>query len=386
MTDTILGYPRPQGRAGIRNHLLILSVVGLTTPAARRVHRSLMGSRLVAAANGRGQLGEDAIAYRRQLEGLARHPNNGGVLVIGADRKSSDAIAEVVAAVGRPVEVVTLDDVHEDALALADRGLRAGARLAHAIGRERRVRLGVSELFVGIECGHSDATSGLASNPLVGLVSDMLVDAGASTVVGEALEWLGAEHVLARRAASPSVANAIVSAVARREDAAAATGMDLLGNNPGQENIRGGLTTIEEKSLGAIAKTGSRPIRSVLRIAEPPATPGLHVMDGPGFSPESLTGFAASGAQLMLFTTGPGNSYSSALAPTIKVSAHPDTAARLPEQIDFDAGAVLAGRETLHDAARRLMALVVEVASGAPTWGEVLDETDEVPIRLGPSF
>jgi altronate dehydratase large subunit len=162
--------------------------------------------------------------------------------------------------------------------------------------------------------------------------------------------------------------------------------MDLLGNNPGQENIRGGLTTIEEKSLGAIAKTGSRPIRSVLRIAEPPATPGLHVMDGPGFSPESLTGFAASGAQLMLFTTGPGNSYSSALAPTIKVSAHPDTAARLPEQIDFDAGAVLAGRETLHDAARRLMALVVEVASGAPTWGEVLDETDEVPIRLGPSF
>lgn len=386
MTPSILAFPRPKGRAGIRNHLLILSVVGLTTPAARRIHRSLPGSRLVAAANGRGQLGEDALAYRRQLLGLARHPNNGAVLVIGADRKTADAIAAAVAEAGLPVEAVTLDDVHEDALALADRGLRAGARLAHAIGRQQRTPVPLSELFVGIECGHSDATSGLVSNPLVGTVSDLLVDVGASTVVGETLEWLGAEHVLARRAATLTVAEAIVAAVARRETAAAATGMDLLGNNPGQENIRGGLTTIEEKSLGAIAKAGSRPVRSVLAIAETPAVPGLHVMDGPGFSPESLTGFAASGAQLMLFTTGPGNSYCSALAPTIKVSAHPETAARLPEQVDFDAGAVLAGRETLEDAARRLLALVIEVASGAPTWGEVLDETDEVPVRLGPSF
>ncbi|MHB2169703.1 UxaA family hydrolase [Alsobacter sp. R-9] len=385
-SETFLGFRRPAGRPGIRNRLLVLSVVGLTTPSARRIHRSLPGSVLVAAANGRGQLGEDKLAYRRQLIGLACHPNNGAVLVVGADRASADAVAEAATTVGKPCEVVTLDDVHEDALALTDRGVRAGARLAHAIGRERRVVFPLADLFVGIECGHSDATSGLVTNPLAGAVSDLLVDRGAATVVGETLEWLGAEHVLARRAASPAVAEAVVAAVARREAAAAATGMDLTGNNPGPENIRGGLSSIEEKSLGAIAKAGTRAIRSLLALGEAPVGPGLHVMDGPGFSPESLTGFAAAGAQLMLFTTGPGNSFCNAVAPTIKISAHPETARRLPEQIDFDASPVFLGREPQDEAALRLLHLIADVASGAPTWGEVLDEGDEVPVRLGPSF
>ena len=383
---TFLGFARPQGRPGVRNRLLVLSVVGLTTPSARRIHGSLPGSVLVAAANGRGQLGIDKLAYRSQLAGLACHPNNGAVLVVGADRESADAVAAAVAAIGKPCEVVTLDDVHEDALALTDRGIRAGARLSHAIGRERRTSLPLSDLFVGIECGHSDATSGLVANPLAGAASDLLVDLGASTVVGETLEWLGAEHVLARRAVSPAVADAILAAVNRREHAAAATGMDLTGNNPGPENIRGGLSSIEEKSLGAIAKAGTRSIQSLLALGEAPRQPGLHLMDAPGFSPESLTGFAASGAQLMLFTTGPGNSFCNRLAPTIKISAHPETARRMPEQIDFDASPVLLGREPLEDAARRLIGVIAEVASGSPTWGEILDEGDEVPVRLGASF
>ena len=384
--EQILAYPRAQGRAGIRNHLLILSILGLTTPAARRIHAALPGSRLIAAAYGRGQLGEDALAYRRQLIGLGRHPNNGATLVVGADRKSVEEIAAAIAGFGKPVEIVTLDDTHEDALALSDRGLRAGARLAHALGRQKRESVSIGELFVGIECGHSDATSGLVANPLAGAVSDRLVDRGASVVVGETLEWLGAEQALARRAASKAVAEAIVASIVRREAAAAATGMDLTGNNPGAENIRGGLSTIEEKSLGAVAKAGSRAIMSLLEVAEQPKAAGLHVMDGPAFSPESLTGFAASGAQLMLFTTGPGNSFCNALAPTIKISGHPDTARRLPEQIDFDASAVLAGEEDLNSAADRLLALIKDVASGSPTWGEILGESDETPSRLGQSF
>ncbi len=384
--DVIFAYSRPKGRAGVRNHLLILSVVGLTSPAARRIHQSLPGSKLIAAAHGRGQLGEDAAAYRRQLIGLARHPNNGAALIVGADRRSADAVAQAVADIGKPVEVVTLDDTHEDALMLADRGVRAGARLTHALGRQRRERLPIAELFIGVECGHSDATSGLVANPLAGALCDRLVDRGAAAVVGETLEWLGAERALARRAASQEVADAIVASILRREAAAAATGTDLTGNNPGDENIRGGLSTIEEKSLGAVAKAGSRPIRGLLALAEEPQENGLYVMDGPAFSPESLTGFAASGAQLMAFTTGPGNSFCNALAPTIKISAHPETARRLPEQIDFDASAVLAGKERLEHAADRLLALVCEVASGAPTWGEILGESDETPARLGQSF
>jgi altronate dehydratase large subunit len=174
--------------------------------------------------------------------------------------------------------------------------------------------------------------------------------------------------------------------VQRREASVAASGLDLLGNNPGQENIRGGLSTIEEKSLGAIAKGGTRPIVGVLGLAEAPARAGLHVMDAPAFSPESLTGFAAAGASLMLFTTGPGNSYCSALAPTIKVSARPDTVERLPLQIDFDGGAILAGREDPDAAGARLFQLILRVASGERTWGEILGEGDETLARIGGSL
>jgi altronate dehydratase large subunit len=384
--EAFWGFRRRNGRAGVRNRLLVLSIVGLTAPAARRVAAALPGSLFVSADVGRGQLGEDAALYRRQLIGLGCNPNAGAVLVIGADRKSVDAVAAGVRDGGAAVAAVALDDVGEDAIALSDRGIRAGARLAREISRLRREPIPIADLFVGIECGHSDATSGLASNPVAGAAADLIVDAGGSVVVGETLEWLGAEHVLARRAQNAEVGAAITAAVLRRERQAAKTGTDLTGNNPGEENIRGGLSTIEEKSLGAIAKAGGRPIVSLLAIAERPSRPGVHVMDGPGFSPESLTGFAASGAQLMLFTTGPGNSFCSALAPTIKISAHPTTAARLPEQIDFDVSDILAGRNTIAGAAEELLACIVDVASGSATWGEVLGESGEVLIRLGPSF
>jgi altronate dehydratase large subunit len=215
---------------------------------------------------------------------------------------------------------------------------------------------------------------------------DRVVDAGGTAVFGETVEWLGAEQLLARRAATPAVGQAIVDAVARREAAVAATGFDLTGNNPGEENIRGGLSTIEEKSLGAIAKGGTRPIQGVLAIAEEPRRPGLYVMDAPAFSPESLTGFAASGANLMLFTTGAGNSFCNAIAPTLKISVRPDTVARLPHQIDFDGSAILAGAEEVVVAGGQLFELILAVASGERSWGEILDEGDETFIRVGGSL
>jgi altronate dehydratase large subunit len=384
--DEFLGYRRSDGRVGTRNHLLVLSINGLVAPAARRLARQIAGARLVATPYGRGQFGPDADAQRAQLVGLGRNPNVGAVLVVGADRRSVDAIAQAIAATGKPVETVALDDVGEDALALSERGVRSAARLAREVSRARRETVPLASLFLGLECGHSDATSGLIANPLAGRIADRVVDGGGTAVFGETLEWLGAEHLLAQRAATREIGTAIVGAVARREAAVAAAGIDLLGNNPGDENIRGGLSTIEEKSLGGIAKGGTRPIRSVLKLAEAPAGPGLHVMDAPGFSPESLTGFAAAGAALMLFTTGAGNSFCNLLAPTIKISGHPQAAAALGHQIDFDASAAFAGREDLDAAAERLFRLVLEVTSGTLTWGEVLDETDETFVRLGPSL
>jgi altronate dehydratase large subunit len=384
---TFLGFRRKAGRAGTRNHLLILGINGLISAAAGRVASALPGSKLVATPYGRGQFGADKECHFRQLVGLGANPNNGAVLVVGVDRKSADEVANGIAARSPTlVETITLDDTHEDALELTARAIRLGASLAREISRSRRAPIPVSELYLGLECGHSDASSGLAANPLAGALSDRLVGAGGTTVIGETIEWLGAEHALRHRGAVPGTGKAIVNAVAAREAAVTAAGVDLLGNNPGAENIRGGLSTIEEKSLGAIAKAGSKPVAGLLPFAEPPASPGLYLMDGPSFSPESMTGFVASGTQMILFTTGPGNSYCSLLAPTIKLSANPTAHERVEGQLDFDASGVFQARETLEAAADRLFADVIGYASGTSTWGEAVGEGSECFTRIGASL
>lgn len=386
MAESFLGYRRADGRAGARNYVLVLGINGLAGAATRRIGAVVRGTVTVATPYGRGQIGPDADVHRRQLVGLARNPNVAAALIVGVDRNALDSIAGEVAKGGTPVETVALDDLQEDALMLTERGIKRAAQLVHDASAQRREPCPVSALRVGVECGHSDATSGLAANPLVGRVGDRIIDDGGTVIIGETLEWLGAEHLLARRAATPEIARAICEAVARRESYPASLGIDLLGNNPGEQNILGGLSTVEEKSLGAIAKGGSRGIAGVLGHAEPPSGAGLYVMDGPGYSPESITGLVAAGAQLVLFTTGPGNSYCSAVAPTIKVSAHPHTPGRLPEQIDFDGSDILAGRADADAVAERLFLHALAVASGTATWGEILGEGDEVFVRLGPSL
>jgi len=383
---SFLGYPRPDGRVGIRNRVLIMAINGLVAPAAGRIAAAVRPALLVTSPYGRGQFGADKRAHAQQLIGLGRNPNVAAVLIVGADRMTADGMAEQIRTSGKPTEVVALDDVQEDALALSLQGIRAAARLVRNASRQRREARAVSSLFVGVECGHSDATSGLVANPLAGKVVDRLIDAGGTAVIGETLEWLGAEHLLARRAATPAVAEAITAAVQRREAAISASGVDPFHDNPGAENIRGGLSSIEEKSLGAIAKGGTRPIDGVLALAEAPARAGLYFMDAPFFSPESLTGFAAAGAQVMLFTTGAGNSFCSAVAPTIKISAKPETLARLGEQIDFDASPAFSGTEDLDHAADRLFSLLLDVASGFRTWGEILSESSESIARIGGSL
>jgi altronate dehydratase large subunit len=385
-SNTFAGYRRDDGRYGVRNHVLVLGLNGLVARAATRIAAGVAGTVLFASPYGRGQFGDDRRVHTAQLVGLGHNPNVAATLVVGADRKVTDEIGHAIEAAGKPVATIALDDVHEDALELSMRGIRLAAALARDVSRQRRGPAPLAALFLAVECGHSDATSGLVSNPLAGKIVDRLIDAGGTAVFGETIEWLGAEHLLARRAAAPDVAEAIVAAVRRREQAVAAAGVDLTGNNPGAENIRGGLSSIEEKSLGAIAKGGARPIAGILTVAEAPASPGLYVMDAPGFSPESMTGFAASGAQAMLFTTGAGNSYCSAIAPTLKISARPDTVANLPAQIDFDASPVFAGREDLDAAADRLFTLLLDVCSGMRTWGELVGETNESVVRLGASL
>jgi altronate dehydratase large subunit len=381
--EGFLGYHRPDGTVGVRNHVLVLSATGLTGPTARRIGAAVAGSKTVSMPYDAGVLGEDEAAQIRALVGLGRNPNVGAVLVIGGNPPKVERIAEAIAATGKPVEALSLDDCGHDALALTDKGLRAGAKLARQVSSQRREPAQVAALLLGLECGRSDPSSGLTANPLLGLIADRVVDAGGSAVIGETTEWLGAEHLLARRAASPAVAQAILEAVRGREKLALDAGVDLLGHNPGPTNIAAGLSTIEEKSLGNIAKSGSRPIQSVLAYAQQPDQPGLHLMDAPAYAPESLTGFTAAGAQVMLFTTGVGNSFTSLLAPTLKVSANPETCARLDGQLDFEAAEVFLGREPIEAAADRLFETLLDVASGTATWGEILGEGEEVVSRFG---
>ncbi len=383
---TIEGFPRPNGSVGVRNHLLVLSTTGLTGPTARRIGKSVAGAKVVTMPYASGIVGADGALRRRALFGLATHPNVGGVVVISANEPELDSMAAEIAAADQRVEAVSLDRCGQDALQLTDRGIRLAGHLAKEISRTKRRRAPLSTLFLALECGRSDPSSGIAANPLVGSIVDRLIDLGGTAVFGETLEWYGTEAILGERAANDSVASEIREAVRRRENAAAEAGIDLIGNNPGPTNIAAGLTTLEEKSLGSIAKGGSRTIQRVLDIAEKPTGPGLYVMDAPFYAPESLTGMVSAGAQLALFTTGPGNSFTSLLAPTIKVSANVETVQRLGEQIDFDASALTRGTADLRTTTDALLARVVSIASGELTWGEILEEGEEVVSRLGPAL
>ncbi len=377
------GYHRPDGRIGVRNHLLVLSLAGLTGPTARRVGSAIAGAVTVAFPYGSGLLGRDRDVYVAALKALPAHPNVGATLLIGDNPPLMREIAAAAEAAGKPSAHFTMDDCDQDAITLTERALRAGAALAHRISGARRRDAPLAALTLGLECGRSDPSSGLVANPLLGLVADRLAAADGAAIIGETTEWLGAEHLLARRARSPAVAAAIRDAALARESAAIAAGIDLTGNNPGPTNIAAGLSSIEEKSLGNIAKSGSTPIEGLLAYGEAPAGPGMWVMDAAAYAPESLTGFVLAGAQIMLFTTGVGNSYVSALAPTIKLSANPETCARLHQQLDFDASAVFRGREPPERAADRLMETILATAGGHATWGEILLEGGESVSRFG---
>ena len=382
-SPTFLGYRRAQGRPGVRNYLLVLNLSGLTTPSARRIAGDLAGSRFVtmdhgAAISGRGEGPEDAT-----LESLALHPNVGAVLVLCAHRGKARALLDRLSPDPRPKVAVTLDDTDRDALAFRIAGLRAGAQLIAQITRQRREPLPWRELMIALECGMSDPTSGLAANPLLGHVVDRLIADGGAAVFGETTEWLGCEQHLMDRAATPEIAQQIGEAVLRRERLAREHGMDLVGNNPNDANIASGLTTIEDKAIGSIAKSGTAPITAFLQYGERLLAPGLAAMDGPSYTPESLTGLVAAGAQIALFTSGAGNSFVSRLAPTIKITANAQTCARLPVHFDFSCSAALGRGSEIEESLAGLIDKIVDVASGTRTFGEILGEDDEVVARFG---
>lgn len=385
---TILGYVRSDGKVGIRNYLLVMSTVICSSFVARRIADQVQGAVAIENPFGCGQLEPDLEITKRTLIGMAKNPNVGGVLVVGlgCEQIQADELVREIEKTGKPVEKVVVQEVDGGTPAAIERGVTLLRRMAEEVLSQRPEEVDISNLVMGVECGGSDATSGLASNPVVGYAADKLVDLGGTVILSETPEMIGAEEILAKRAVSREVGDKIIKAVRKWVDLAASYGVDLVGTQPSPGNIAGGLSTIEEKSLGAIIKGGSRPIQGIVDYAEEVKGKGLWIMDTPGYDIMSVVGMVAGGATLVVFTTGRGTPTGNPIAPVIKVTANPYTAKKMRENIDFDASTVTMGQETIEQAGERLFKLIIDVARGKPTRAEILGFREFVIHKIIPSF
>lgn len=386
LPTTFFGFTRPDGTVGIRNQLLIVPVTTAANTVARRVSAMIPGS--VALPLLDDELEDDRFRalMEQVLAGAAASPNNGAAIVIGLNRSSGEAerVLEQARQIapGKPIEGFSIDETGGSIKAIS-KGVEIGQRLTPRLAMQQRVETSLSELILGTECGGSDATSGLASNPTVGVVSDILVDMGGTSILSETTELMGAEHILARRARNEDVARRIIEIVANIEKAANAVGASVAGGNPTPGNMAGGLTTIEEKSLGCIYKGGSRTIEDVLDFATRPKRKGLHIMDTPGHDCVSVSAKAAAGAHLCIFTTGRGTALGNAVYPVIKVCANPTTVAKMQDNIDFSCAPIVEGIASKEELGPQLFRLMVDICNGQPTNAEIIGHHEFCIHRFG---
>jgi len=386
--QSILGYVRPDGRVGIRNHLLVMSTVICSSFVTRRIADQVQGAVAIENPFGCGQLEPDLEITRRTLVNTAKNPNVGGVLVVGlgCEQIQADDLVGEIEKTGKPVEKVVIQEEDGGTPAAIEKGVRLLRKMAEEVLSQRPEEVDMSNLVLGVECGGSDATSGLASNPVVGYVADRVVDLGGTVILSETPEMIGAEDILANRAVSREVGERIVRTVRRWVELAASHNVDLVGTQPAPGNIAGGISTIEEKSLGAIIKGGSSPVQGMVDYAEEVRGKGLWLMDTPGYDIMSVVGMVAGGATLVIFTTGRGTPTGNPIAPVIKVTANPQTARKMRENIDFDASTVILGQETIDQAGERLFKLVMDVARSKPTRAELLGFREFMIHKIIPSF
>ena len=371
---SFLGYRRQNGSVGTRNYIGIISTVGCANDVAWWISRKVKGCAPFLHGQGCTQTQPDLDLVTRTLISLGWNPNLAGVLVVslGCESVSSDKIAEAIAESGKPVERIVIQKLGGATATLA-RGSRLAQAMAVEASQIKREEFPESELILGVKCGASDTTSGLASNPATGVACDLLIDNGGTCIFGETTEFIGAEHILARRAATPQVANKIMDIVTRMEKRVTAMGFDMRGGQPSAGNIAGGLTTIEEKSLGAIVKGGTKLIKEVYEYGERPQGRGLFIVDTPGREPEFLTALGAAGAQVVVFTTGLGAPQGFPFVPVIKVTGNPITYERLPEHIDMFVEVTDKAGPAVAEAGQVLYQEVLAVASGKQTKAEIIN-------------
>ena len=384
-----LGYRRPDGRVGTRNHVLVVPTVICSAVVAERIAAAVppLGAALPHLA-GCGQLGPDMRVTHDTLAAYCGHPNVGAVLVValGCEQVVAQALANAATQHGKPVEIIAIQ-AEGGTVRTTEAGIEIAQSFAAGLEAQQREWCDVSDLVLSLKCGGSDYTSGLASNPTLGRVADRLVDLGGSAVLGEIAEIMGAEHLLAARATLSDTSDRLIRIIARVEQEARGLGLDIRGTQPSPGNIRGGLTTIEEKSLGATHKGGERArLEDVVGYAAPIRRKGLTVMDTPGLDVESVTGMVGGGAQIVVFTTGLGTPTGNPVAPVIKVTGNARTARQMADNIDLEVSGIMNETETLDQAADRLFDEILAVASGKLTATERLGHREFAIHRRNPTI
>lgn len=378
-----LGYRRADGTVGTRNYVGVLSAVVCVNEVVEGIVRQVQGTARFTHHQGCCQTPLDIGLVNKALTGLGKNPNLHSVIIVSLGCESTDlaGVVEGIRASGKRVEHLVVQEVGGAARTTAQ-GVLLAQEMVREASLQQREPFPISELILGMKCGSSDTTSGLVPNPAIGVASDLLVAAGGISILGEVTEMIGAEHILASHAANPEVAQGIYDMVERLEKRAMAVGEDIRGGQPTGGNIKGGLTTIEEKSLGAIAKAGSAPIQAVYEYGERPTVKGLVVMDSPGREPEILTGLAAAGANVIVFATGRGAPQGFPFVPVLKITGSRTAAEKMSDHIDMNLSAVIDGNDTIPDAGRRVLDELVRTASGVMTKAEISGYVNSMDIWM----
>ena len=380
---TFYGYKRPDGRVGVRNHILILPASVCASDTTRIVANQVNGAVTFNNQQGCSQVAPDMEMTMDVLAGYAANPNVYGTVVIslGCENCQMDlVVAAIQERTNKPLKQVIIQEVG-GTLKAVDIAVRYAKEMAAEASLLRREEFPISELILGTECGGSDPTSGLASNVLIGELSDRLVAEGATSVLSETTEFIGGEHILARRAKDQEVHDRILDIVHRYEKHIQGVGEDVRHGNPSPGNIAGGLTTLEEKSLGCIHKGGHSVINAVYDYAKQlKAKEGLVIMDTPGNDPSSVAGMVAGGCQVCIFSTGRGTPTGNPICPVIKITGNRITFANMVDNIDYDASPYIYGGD-LKEMGSELLNMVADVASGKLTKAEALGYTEMAIAR-----
>ena len=379
------GYRRPDGRVGIRNKILILPASVCASDTARIVANQVEGAVTFNNQNGCSQVGPDQQLTMDVMAGYAANPNVYGTVVIslGCENCQMDlVVAAIRERTNKPLEQFIIQECG-GTVRTVELAVRAAREMAEEASKLQKEAFPMSELIVGTECGGSDPTSGLAANPLIGEMSDRMVALGGTSILSETTEFIGAEHILAKRGATPEISEQIYGIVHRYEKALQLVGEEVRAGNPSPGNKAGGLTTLEEKSLGCIHKGGHSPVNAVYDYAKQvEAKKGLVIMDTPGNDPSSVAGMVAGGAQIVVFSTGRGTPTGNPIAPVIKITGNKLTYAKMSDNIDIDASPVIYGPQTLSEMGDVLMEELQAVASGKLSKAEALGFTEMAIARV----